>query len=513
MTSIALDISGNVYITGYAADGSPDYPTTTGAYNPTYNGSIKEVFVSKFNSALTSLSASTFIGGSSDDRGHGVALDSSGNVYITGVTTSHTTKYPTILGAFNRTHAGGTDVFVSNFDCNLLLAGSACTVASTNVTAGVSVTATLPAAGTLQVTLPSTDKVSFTLPSGVSGAVTAVTTNSGSSAASITFLGTVVDFSTASCTGGCIVAFNFTQAQLTASGFSSSDIKVFHDSSGDGSFQTSEAKTTTISTFSGGFTATASVPSTSKFSIGGVAGSITANAAAGIGAAGGFLGLLKDNCNESGFGNGESLRIYEISYDKCDANQITILADSTCGPMNIRVGKESSMNLAGMPSNQPYLYDETRMIVLSSPITSDIMDFSIIAKDKRDEFYEKIYADQCTGTKQYSFTTGYTSEQSNAMPLSLPAWIKNNAKWWADDSIDDNTFVNGIQYLVNNDIISVEKNTSAEDTLDDTSDGIPDGIPEWIKNNAKWWADDSIDDQTFVNGIQYLVKVGAIKVN
>ena len=141
-------------------------------------------------------------------------------------------------------------------------------VTTTTVTAGVSTTKTLPAGGTMEVTLPSASKVSFTLPSGISGDVTVVTSNSGSSAASITFLGTVVEFTTAaSCATGCPVAFNFTQAQLTASGFSSSQIKVFHDSSGDGSFATSEALTTTISTFSGGFTATASTPSTSKFAI------------------------------------------------------------------------------------------------------------------------------------------------------------------------------------------------------------------------------------------------------
>ena len=35
-------------------------------------------------------------------------------------------------------------------------------------------------------------------------------------------------------------------------------------------------------------------------------------------------------------------------------------------------------------------------------------------------------------------------------------------------------------------------------------------IPEWIKNNAKWWANGSIDDKTFVQGIEYLVKIGII---
>ena len=37
----------------------------------------------------------------------------------------------------------------------------------------------------------------------------------------------------------------------------------------------------------------------------------------------------------------------------------------------------------------------------------------------------------------------------------VPAWIKNNAGWWADGQIDDNSFVSGIQYLIKNGIIIV----------------------------------------------------------
>ena len=37
-------------------------------------------------------------------------------------------------------------------------------------------------------------------------------------------------------------------------------------------------------------------------------------------------------------------------------------------------------------------------------------------------------------------------------------------------------------------------------------------VPSWIKNNAGWWADGQIDDNSFVSGIQYLVKVGIIQV-
>ena len=38
-------------------------------------------------------------------------------------------------------------------------------------------------------------------------------------------------------------------------------------------------------------------------------------------------------------------------------------------------------------------------------------------------------------------------------------------------------------------------------------------IPAWIKNNAGWWATDQIDDITYISGIQYLVKVGIIEVS
>jgi len=87
----------------------------------------------------------------------------------------------------------------------------------------------------------------------------------------------------------------------------------------------------------------------------------------------------------------------------------------------------------------------------------------------------------------------------------IPSWIKNNAGWWASDQIDDNSFVQGIQWLIKNDIMKIPE------TVQGTSSG-ENQIPSWIKNNAGWWADGSIDDNSFVQGIQWLITNGIMKI-
>ncbi|MHA7648174.1 peptidase [Nitrosopumilus sp. S4] len=87
----------------------------------------------------------------------------------------------------------------------------------------------------------------------------------------------------------------------------------------------------------------------------------------------------------------------------------------------------------------------------------------------------------------------------------IPSWIKNNAGWWADGSIDDSSFVQGIQYLIKEGIMKIPPTTQGTGLASNE-------IPSWIKNNAGWWADGSIDDSSFVQGIQYLIKEGIMKI-
>jgi TusA-related sulfurtransferase len=87
----------------------------------------------------------------------------------------------------------------------------------------------------------------------------------------------------------------------------------------------------------------------------------------------------------------------------------------------------------------------------------------------------------------------------------IPSWIKNNAGWWADNTIDDDSFIQGIQFLIKEGIIKIPNTTQSSESTSSE-------IPSWIKNNAGWWADNTIDDDSFIQGIQFLIKEGILQV-
>jgi hypothetical protein len=109
--SIAVDSSGNAYVIGIAE--SADFPTIPGAFQTTYSGGWENPFVTKLNPAGTALVYSTFLGGDTD-LGVGIAVDSSGNAYLTGSTNSN--DFPTTVGAFQTSRAGGADAFVTKLN-------------------------------------------------------------------------------------------------------------------------------------------------------------------------------------------------------------------------------------------------------------------------------------------------------------------------------------------------------------------------------------------------------------
>ncbi len=111
-SKIAVDVAGNAYIAGYTY--SSDFPTTPGAFDRTFNGGGIDAFVAKLSRDGQQLVYSTYLGGSSDDYGGGITVDSGGHVIFTGY--SESSDFPTTPGAFDRTRNGPTDAVVVGVD-------------------------------------------------------------------------------------------------------------------------------------------------------------------------------------------------------------------------------------------------------------------------------------------------------------------------------------------------------------------------------------------------------------
>jgi hypothetical protein len=118
---VAVDPDGNIVIVG--ASESDDYPTTAGAYDEDYAGAPRpgqyahDVVVSKLNGDLTTLLASTYIGGNLFDGGQGMCLDPWGDIFVAGHT--ECVDYPTTPDAFDIGHNGQNEYMVTKLNNDL----------------------------------------------------------------------------------------------------------------------------------------------------------------------------------------------------------------------------------------------------------------------------------------------------------------------------------------------------------------------------------------------------------
>jgi len=106
---IVVDANGNAYVTGQTD--SPDFPLAN-ALQAALGGGI-DAFVTKLNAAGSALTYSTYLGGSGNDQGLGIAVDSSGNAYVTGQTTS--SPFP-LASALQGAFGGSDDAFVAKLN-------------------------------------------------------------------------------------------------------------------------------------------------------------------------------------------------------------------------------------------------------------------------------------------------------------------------------------------------------------------------------------------------------------
>lgn len=175
-------------------------------------------------------------------------------------------------------------------------------------------------------------------------------------------------------------------------------------------------------------------------------------------------------------GTTDSVPIEEISFnfEQIKITYSEIKQDGTIGKTselkwNVLTGETSSVDSIPLPSPSDFDKD-SRMD--SKTVESDIENLEIESKAE-----EKI-----------------------------PEWIKNNARWWADNQILDSDFVLGIQYLVQEKIIVILS------LPEQASEQTENSIPEWVRNNADWWSDNLISEEEFLNAIKYLIEQGIIRV-
>jgi len=108
--------------------------------------------------------------------------------------------------------------------------------------------------------------------------------------------------------------------------------------------------------------------------------------------------------------------------------------------------------------------------------------------------------------------SGILVPNSSAQDAQIPGWVKNVAEWWASGDISEIEFLTGIEYLINNNIISIDF-VPCNDKIQSQTTSSSKSVPDWIKNNAIWWSENLIGDIDFINGLQYLIEHKIIKID
>ena len=115
---IAVDSTGNAYVTGRARSSEATFPVAVGP-DLTFNGNDDDAFVAKVNPSGTALVYAGYIGGSGEEFGWSIAVDSTSNAYVTGYTFSTEATFPVTVGP-DLTSNGGSDAFVAKIGTDVI---------------------------------------------------------------------------------------------------------------------------------------------------------------------------------------------------------------------------------------------------------------------------------------------------------------------------------------------------------------------------------------------------------
>ena len=130
--------------------------------------------------------------------------------------------------------------------------------------------------------------------------------------------------------------------------------------------------------------------------------------------------------------------------------------------------------------------------------------FTVILTGHENRNFENFFK----STSNFEITSSHnleTAKETTSNKSEIPSWVKNSAGWWAEGIVSDDEFIQSIQFLVQEKMISISPSQGNASNSQE--------IPEWVKNNAGWWSEDLISDRDFMQGIEFLGEQGIIKIN
>ena len=183
--------------------------------------------------------------------------------------------------------------------------------------------------------------------------------------------------------------------------------------------------------------------------------------------------------------NGNLLKDIRYGYSVIDESDIEFITNVGNDPINpgIMAMEGIDTQKITLPSQDLYRME---VLILGQGINNDVTYMGI-------------------GSGVIQVGPGVQSSSPPTPSAEIPGWIKNNAEWWSSGQIDDNSFVQGIQWLIENDIMRIPE------TQQGTGSGSNE-IPSWIKTNAEWWSQGLISDNDFVQGIQWLIENDIMRI-
>ncbi len=87
----------------------------------------------------------------------------------------------------------------------------------------------------------------------------------------------------------------------------------------------------------------------------------------------------------------------------------------------------------------------------------------------------------------------------------IPYWVKDNAGWWSKRLISNGEFIDGIEFMIKENIISIP-------ILENQHQVRQLGIPDWVRTTSEWWSEELVSDKEFVNSLQFLIRTGIITI-